>query len=125
VSTHSTIGRVLLGAGALLLFATAVFHSTGLSMVGGWLTGERADVLKLLWMTPAVDWTLVALFWAYVALRRAVQLRGVAMAAALFPLTSAAGLFATVGTAHPGPFMLGGAALLAVAGAAKLGASNP
>ena len=117
--------RILLALGALLLLATAAFHATGLAMVSAWFSDERAGIMRLLWLTPTVDWTLVALFWAYVALKARADLRMLAIAAALVPTIAAIGLFRAIGTAHPGPFMLGGAAALAIAGAAALRVRRP
>jgi hypothetical protein len=117
--------RLLLTLGALLLLVTAAFHATGLAMVGAWFNDERAGIMRMLWLTPTIDWTLVALFWAFVAARPRADLRVLVIAAALLPLASAVGLFVAVGAAHPGPLMLAGSAALAVVGAALLDVRPP
>jgi hypothetical protein len=117
--------RLLLTLGALLLLVTAAFHANGLAMVGAWFNDERAGVMRMLWLTPTIDWTLVALFWVFVAARPRAELRVLVIAAALLPLASAVGLFVAVGAAHPGPLMLAGSAALAVVGAALLDVRPP
>jgi hypothetical protein len=117
--------RILLGLAALLLIATAVFHATGLPMAAGWFSDERAGIMRMLWLTPTIDWSLVALFWAYVAAGARADLRLLAVAAAIVPGASAALLFSVVGLAHPGPAMLAGATALAVIGASRLRAMPP
>ena len=112
--------RWLLVAGAVLLIATALFHSTGLSMVSGWLPGMRGQVLSLLWLTPVADWSVVAILWLIAAWRLRSELRLIVLVSAIVPAFAAAGLFIVAGTSHPGPFLLAGAAILAVLGALRL-----
>ena len=112
--------RWFLIAGAVLLIATALFHSTGLSMVSGWLPGMRGQVLSLLWLTPVADWSVVAILWIIAAWRLRSDLRLIVLVSAIVPAFAAVGLFMVAGTSHPGPFMLAGAATLAVVGAIRL-----
>ncbi len=112
--------RWLLVAGAVLLIATALFHSTGLSMVSGWLPGTRGQVLSLLWLTPVADWSVVAMLWIIAAWRLRSDLRLIVLVSAIVPALAAIGLFFVAGTSHPGPFLLAGAAVLAVIGAIRL-----
>lgn len=115
-----TQARVLLAAGAILLMATALFHSTGLAMVAGWLPGDKGQILSLLWLTPVVDWTIVALLWLFVAWYARADLRLVVFISSIVPAFAAIGLFAIVGASHPGGFMLAGSAILALLGAWRL-----
>ena len=112
--------RWLLIAGAVLLIATALFHSTGLSMVSGWLPGMRGQVLSLLWLTPVADWSVVALLWIIAAWHMRSELRVIVFVSAIVPAFAAVGLFMVAGASHPGPFMLAGAAALAVLGGIRL-----
>lgn len=112
--------RWLLVAGAVLLIATALFHSTGLSMVSGWLPGTRGQIVSLLWLAPVADWSVVALLWIISAWRLRSDMRLIVLVSAIVPAIAAVALFIVVGTSHPGPFMLAGAALLAVLGAIRL-----
>ena len=112
--------RWLLIAGAVLLIATALFHSTGLSMVSGWLPGMRGQVVSLLWLTPVADWSAVAILWLIAARQLRRELRVIVFVSAIVPAFAAVGLFMVAGTSHPGPFMLAGAAVLAVLGAIRL-----
>ena len=112
--------RWLLIAGAVLLIATALFHSTGLSMVSDWLPGMRGQVLSLLWLTPVIDWFAVAIIWLIAAWRLQSELRLIVLVSAIVPAIAAVGLFMVAGTSHPGPFMLAGATMLAVLGAIRL-----
>lgn len=116
----SRLARALLIAGAVLLVATAAFHSTGLSMVAGWLPGDRGQVLGLLWLTPVADWSIVGLLWIMAAVRGRADWRAVVLISAIIPAFAAIGLFWVVGAAHPGPFMLAAATLLALIGAWRL-----
>lgn len=105
---------------AALLTATAVFHATGLPMVSDWLEGGRQSLLKLLWLSPAFDWLVVALLWVAAALRPSRNLVLVIWISALIPLYTAVGLILTVGLGHPGLYMLLGSILLALIGARRL-----
>ena len=115
-----TQARWLLVAGAALLIATALFHSTGLAMVGGWLPGQKGQILTLLWLTPIADWTVVALLWLWAAKRGRADLRLVVLFSAIVPAFVAIGLFVIAGASHPGGFMLAGSVILAVLGAWRL-----
>ncbi len=119
------LGRVLLLLGALLLAVTAAFHGSGGAMVAGWLDGQRGAVLSALWWAPALNWSVVALLWCYVALRGGPDARIAAMVAAAIPLGAAVLLGSAVGFGFPGIWMLLGAALLATAGATLLGRASP
>ncbi len=114
------MARWLLGGGAVLLIATALFHSTGLPMVAGWLPGTRGQILGLLWLTPVADWIAVALLWIIAAVRLRSEMRAVVLVSAIVPVFAAIGLFVIVGAAHPGPFMLAVAVVLAMLGAFRL-----
>ena len=119
--SRTSQARWLLGAGVLLLVATALFHSTGLSMVGGWLPGDRGRILGALWLAMSVDWAVVALIWLLAAWRGQPGLRLVVLISAIIPAFIAGCLFAVAGASHPGGFMLAGSAILAVLGAWRLG----
>jgi hypothetical protein len=112
--------RILLIAGALLLLATAAFHSSGGSMVSGWLQGDRGKILQLLWFLPPIDWGVVALVWLYVAWRPDRRFAPLVWLTAIIPLVMAIMLIAAVGAGFPGIWMLLGAAALASIGAARL-----
>jgi len=112
--------RWLLIAGAVLLIATALFHSTGLAMVSDWLPGMRGQILSLLWFMPVADWSVVAILWIIAAWQLRSNLRLIVLVSAIVPAIAAVGLFMVAGTSHPGPFMLAGAAMLAVLGAIRL-----
>lgn len=112
--------RILLTLGAILLLATAAFHSSGGAMVSGWLEGERGQILRLLWFVPPIDWAVVALIWAYAAWRPGRALAVVVWLSALIPLAVAVMLIVAVGPVFPGIWMLLGAVVLASAGAMRL-----
>lgn len=112
--------RILLILGAVLLLATAVFHSSGGAMVSGWLEGERGKILQLLWFVPAIDWGIVALAWLYVAWRPDRRFASLVWLTAIIPLTVAIMLITAVGAGFPGIWMLLGAVALASIGATRL-----
>ena len=112
--------RGLLIAAAVLLIATALFHSSGLSMVSGWLPGMRGQILNLLWLAPVADWIVVAILWIISAWQLRSDLRAIVLVSAIVPAVAAFGLFIVAGTSHPGPFMLAAATVLAVLGAIRL-----
>ena len=119
-----TGARMLLGLGALLLFATAAFHATGLAMVEGWLPGSRGAILELLWVVPTIDWAIVGILWATIAWLDDPRLKPLVWISAVIPLLIAVLLVKAVGFGHPGIWMLFGAAALAVAGSLRLGRSR-
>lgn len=112
--------RILLGLGALLLLATAAFHSSGGGAVSGWLEGERGQILRMLWFAPPIDWTVVALVWLFVGWRGDSGFAPLVWLTSIVPLSVALMLLAAVGAAFPGIWMLLGAAAFAAAGAARL-----
>lgn len=118
--SDARLARWLLGTGAALLIATALFHATGLPMLSGWLAGTRGQILSLLWLTPVADWLVVALLWIVAAIRAQDALVVVVLVSAIVPVFAAVGLFLVAGASHPGPFMLAAAAALAVLGALRL-----
>ena len=97
---------------ALLLAATAVFHLTGLSMVSGWLEGQKRTIVTLLWIVPAASWLLIAVFWLFKALRGIALDGPVLLLTAAIPLLVAVPLLALVSVAHPGGWLLVAASLL-------------
>ena len=112
--------RILLSLGALLLLLTAAFHATGASAVAGWVTGDRAQVIEALWFVPAIDWTVVAMVWAFVAWRADAKLGALVWITAIIPLAVAVMLIATAGAGFAGIWMLVSAAALAMIGSAGL-----
>ena len=112
--------RILLGAGALLLAATAAFHASGGAMVSGWLQGDRGTILRLLWYVPTVDWSVVALVWGFIAFRPDRRFAPLVWLTALIPLSVAIMLIGAVGAGFPGIWMLIGAVILGSLGAARL-----
>ena len=112
--------RILLALGALLLFATALFHGSGVGTVSNWLQGDRGRIVEMLWNLPAIDWTVVAAVWAVAALRPDRHFAPIIWLTALIPLTVALMLIAAVGGGFPGVWMLLGAVLLAVLGGFSL-----
>lgn len=112
--------RILLALAALLLVATAAFHSSGSAMVSGWLPGDRGRILQMLWFVPAIDWAIVALVWAFIAWRPSAGLSPLVWLTTIIPLSVGLMLIAAVGAAFPGIWMLLGAVALAAVGAARL-----
>jgi len=106
--------------GAILLLATAIFHMTGLPMVSDWLPAQRGQILGALWVSPAIDWSVVAVLWLIAAFRGGREWAIAVAVSAVIPVTMAIALFTIVGIAHPGPFMLTGAVMLALFGASRL-----
>ncbi len=114
------LARTLLLVGALLLLATAAFHSSGSDMVAGHLPGMRGRIVEMLWFVPPIDWLVVALCWAFVAVRADRRLRPIVWITALIPLAVAVMLAATIGIGFPGLWMLVAAIVLGVIGASRL-----
>jgi hypothetical protein len=112
--------RALLIAAALLLFATALFHASGVGVVSGALPGQRGRIMEVLWYLPAWDWTVVALVWLAAALWPDRHLAPLVWLTALIPLVVAILLIRAVGGGFPGVWMLLGAVILAGLGAARL-----
>ena len=106
--------RAPLVLAGLLLTATAVFHLTGLSMVAGWLGGDKRNIMMLLWIAPAASWLLIAGFWLLRALRGIALDWPVLLLTAAIPLMVAIPFLTVVSPAHPGGWMLLAACLLAL-----------
>ncbi|MGQ0559739.1 MAG: hypothetical protein ACT4OE_09170 [Sphingosinicella sp.] len=110
------MGRILLALGALVLIATAFIHASGLSMVSSWLSGERGEFLKMLWLMPSLDWIVVGLLWLFLAWRPIKAALPLVWLTALIPFGVAAALVVTVGPGFFGLWLLTAAILLAAAG---------
>jgi hypothetical protein len=113
-------GRMLLGAGALLLALTAAVHALGSAMVSSWLEGERGLVLRMLWFVPSIDWIVVALVWAYAAFRPDARLAWLVWLTAIIPFSIAIMLISSAGFGFFGIWMLLGAVALASLGAVRI-----
>jgi len=114
------LARTLLLLGSLLLLATAAFHSSGSAMVAGQIEGMRGRIVEMLWFVPPIDWVVVALCWAFVAVRGQRSLQPIVWITALIPFSVALMLLATVGIGFPGFWMLIAAVVLGVVGASRL-----
>ncbi len=114
------LARSLLGIAATLLFATALFHGSGGSMVSGWLPGQRGEMLRALWYLPSLDWFVVALVWVTMAVRPSRTAATVSLIAALIPAGATMLVSGAVGWGFPGVWMLAGATLLGAAGSILL-----
>ena len=116
-----SVARLSLGLAALLLFATAAFHASGATMVSGWLPGQRGAVLDVLWVIPVIDWAIIGVLWLVTAWKDDRRLAPLVWISAVVPLLVAILLIKAVGFGHPGIWMLMAAAVLASAGAFRLG----
>ncbi len=114
------LAQALLGLAAALLIATALFHGSGGSMVSGWLTGQRGEMLRALWYLPSLDWLVVALIWLVTAVRPSQGAATACLIAALIPAGATLLVSGAVGWGFPGVWMLAGAAVLGAAGSASL-----
>ena len=88
------IGRIVLAAAALLLFAAAAIHAMGLPMASSWREGlghQEHLAICLMWANASVGWAMAALMWAITAWRRGPWL-GAAGVAALLPAYGGAGV---------------------------------
>jgi len=115
-----TLARSLLGVGAALLLATALFHGSGGSMVSGWLPGQRGEMLRALWYLPTLDWLTVALVWLVVAVRPSRPGATLALVAVLVPAGATLLVSGAVGWGFPGVWMLAAATVLGAIGAGLL-----
>jgi hypothetical protein len=110
------MGRYILAAAALLLFATAGIHAMGLPMASGWgesLGREPQLAICLFWAHASVSWAAVALIWAVTAWRR--EPRWPAAIATLVPLHAGAGVL-YIEPGFFGGWMLAGSVVLAAIG---------
>ncbi len=114
------MARALLIAGAVVLFATALFHMSGLESVAGWLEGDRGRIVALLWASAALNWTVVALIWIFAAAWPSPALRWPVWISAIIPVSLALFLLSLVDPTHPGGYMLLLSAILAVIGGWRL-----
>lgn len=114
------LGRVLLALGGLALIGTAAFHATGGGSLAGWVDGDRALVLQLLWHVPTLDWTVVGLTWLFIAWRGSHRLAPLVWLLALMPGGVAVMLAFAVGSTFIGMWLLAGATLLALLGSIAL-----
>ena len=112
-----TLARSLLGTGAALLLATALFHGSGGTMVSDWLAGQRGEMLQALWYLPSLDWLTVALIWLVVAVRPSRPGATLALVAVLVPAGATLLVSGALGWGFPGVWMLTAATLLGAVGA--------
>ena len=115
-----TAARACLGAAAALLLATALFHGSGGSMVSDWLPGQRGEMLRTLWYLPSLDWSIVALVWAAVAVRPSSAAATLSLILTLIPASATLLVSGAVGWGFPGVWMLAGSALIGAAGSVML-----
>ena len=114
------LGRILLTLAALILIGTAAFHGSGVSLVAGWLSGQRGGLLQTLWSIPVLDWAVVGLAWLFIAWRGGSRLAPLVWLLALIPGGAAAMIAASVGPNFVSVWLLAAAALLAVLGSIAL-----
>jgi hypothetical protein len=115
------MGRLVLGAAALLLLATAAIHAMGLQMVSGWGEGlgpREQLAICLFWAAASVSWTAIAILWAVTAWRRGPRWPGAI--ATLIPLHAAAGVL-YIEPAFFGGWMLAGSVVLGALGLVLVG----
>ena len=105
---------------AIVLAATAAFHSTGLSMAAEWFAGPRGQIVQMLWLGPVIDWLVVSSIWLFAAVRPNRALAPVVALAAIVPAYTAVGLVVLIGLGHPGLYMLVAAIIFSLIGAWKL-----
>lgn len=113
--------RWTLGAAALLLAATALFHLTGTAMAAGWADGEPGRIVALLWVSCASVWLIVAAGWAWHAVVRRGPGWPFLITTAAIPLAVALPLLVVSQGGHPGAYMLLGASALALWSGRKAG----
>ncbi|MDE1466865.1 hypothetical protein [Aurantiacibacter sp. D1-12] len=94
--------------------ATAIFHLTGLSMVGGWMEGVQGRTITALWIAPAIGWMAVSAFWTYHAFSGETPSWSATLVTAAIPLAVAIPLATYVAPTHPGGYMLIAASTLAL-----------
>jgi hypothetical protein len=111
---------MLLLFAALVLLGTATLHASGTTAVSGWLSGHRAEILVLLWLSPSVTWSAVALALVYVGLRGDRRSFPVVAVLAVVPGSAALGLGVVYSWSFPGVWLLAAAASLMIGGAARL-----
>jgi hypothetical protein len=115
------LGRILLGIGAVILFAAAAFHASGAAQAATWAQGTRGEILRLLWAVPTIDWAIVGIIWLAIAWYDDRRLAPLVWISAAIPLLVAVLLVKAVGIGFPGSWLLAMAALLAVIGSVRLG----
>lgn len=114
------LGRALIALAGLVLIGTAAVHATGGASVSGWLGGERAMVLEILWYIPTLDWAAVGLVWLFIAWRGTARWAPLLWLLALIPAGAAAMVAAAMGPYFLDVWLLAGATLLAVFGSIAL-----
>lgn len=113
-------GRWLLLLAAAVLLGTAAYHASGTLEVRAWLTGRRADLLVLLWLSPAVSWAVTALVLVQAGLRGDRRAAPIIVLLTLAPASTALGLGLIYGWAFLGVWLLATTSALMIAGAARL-----
>ncbi|MGZ8347404.1 MAG: hypothetical protein ACXWUP_09870 [Allosphingosinicella sp.] len=117
------MGRTLLILAAALLLVTAVLHAVGVPMMSAWtaaLPEAQRAVLRLVWVTDAVDRTVVALIWIATAWRGRRAWRRAAALASLIPLAAGIGIV-TLDAYFFGGWLLIFSVLLAMLGLRLMG----
>ncbi len=117
---NSTLGRILLGAAALVLISSALLHASAYGRVDAGVAASAlapllGNAYRALWMADSTTTAIVGVLAGMLALKPALATPSVVSVLAVVPAATAVCIYHFLGAFAPGHLMVTAALLMVVA----------